>query len=177
MNRSSKNGVVVGLLGAMILSVTAVAAAGDRGSAGSAQAPGGKPQFKVGDVLAVAAENANLMVGSEVLAVLPKAAQILVVETRDGWVGGYVSVGGQQRAGWIRVADFVPAPRPAQPESHLYTAAMQIESQPAQSTTRYQAPVRVSAPSYDQDYHIGYYIRHETDPNVHVWEPWRYSSR
>ncbi len=58
--------------------------------------------------------------------------------------------------------------------AHVYAAAAASVSEPAETAPRVtqSAPVPVKRECRDE-FLIGRYDRHETDPNVHVWEPWR----
>jgi hypothetical protein len=138
------------------------------------QAPQDEPRFKVGSTLVVAAENANLMVGSAVLATLSKGHRIVIVDVRDTWIGAYAAVNGQRIAGWIDTANFVPTNNLAQAETPIFRESGLVVSEPAPKTVRVVAPPAAynSRSQYYSDHDIGYYVRHETDPNVHVWEPW-----
>jgi hypothetical protein len=158
--------VSVLLVAVLAVSLAAVAVEPDRGSP-----PADQPRFKAGDIATVAVDNARLMTGNEVVAAVPKGQRIVVIEVRGSWIGTYLSLAGQQKSGWIGTDAFVPAaPSPREPV--LHTVAMPVEAQPAQSTpSYYSGPERGRAAD---DYHVGYYLRHETDPNIHTWEPWRY---
>jgi hypothetical protein len=177
MNSVPKRRFLAGLSAGAFLLWAALVVAGDRDLGGPSAAPGEEPRLKVGSTLVIAADSANLMVGSAVVATIPKGQRIVVVEVRDSWVGTYVLVNGQKRAGWIGSADFVPSGGPVKPEPQIYTASESTTvTEPAQSPAKVR--VRVPAVSdarddYFRDYNTGYYTRHETDPNVHVWEPWR----
>ena len=106
---------------------------------------------------------------------MPKGQRIIIIEVRDPWVGTYVSVNGQERAGWIGIAAFVPASSPAKSETQIHTASELIVSEPAQNAARVQVrrPARSDpGDDYFQNYYYRYYMLHETDPNIHVWEPW-----
>lgn len=102
---------------------------------------------RVGDVLRIASESASLMLGQQVLGALPKGRPIVITEVRKAWIGTHLPVNGRQVAGWIHLADFVP---------------------------REDLGGTVANPSpYWDDWLTGRHLRHETDPNIHVWEPWR----
>lgn len=169
MIRVWRSGLAAGAMGGILLSLASIALAGNSDPAGP---PTGEPRFKSGDLLTVAADRANLMVGNQVLAALPKGQQIVVADVRGAWVGAYVLVGGQQRAGWIQIADFVPVPGMAQSEPRIYSVARPVEPAAPQPVVVPIAPGPSQA-SVDREYYIGYYLNHETDPNVHTWEPWR----
>jgi hypothetical protein len=131
----------------------------------SLPAPADMPKFKAGETLSVAAEKARLMLGAATVATLPRGQRFVVVEVRDSWIGTRLSVGGQEKHGWIATSDIV-AVSPTEPQ--VYTVLKPTETQGA-------PPVRSHANAvYSDDYLYGYYVRHETDPNMHVWEPWRH---
>jgi hypothetical protein len=178
-----KGRLMAGLIVGVCLSSATLAANGNRSVGDLPQPPRETPQFKPGDVLAVAAASAQLMRGDNILATVPKGRQVVVVEVRDPWVGIYVSLGDQKQAGWVPTTAFVPAGGSAQAG---YVAAgysaeqrggaevtLAAESQ-AVSSPAVSAACRVSSPDYFRDYDIGYYTRHETDPNLQTWEPWMY---
>jgi hypothetical protein len=148
-----------------------VAVAGNPDGGPSPQAPGQEPRFKAGDVLTVAVDRANLMVGTQVIATVPKGQRVVLADVRDSWLGTFVLVNGQKKAGWIATADFLPVG--AAPGPQVYTAALPVISTPDAVTPR---PTISPAPrdDYLDNYYYGYYNRHETDPNIHVWEPWRH---
>jgi hypothetical protein len=173
------------LAGAVVSSVTLVRG-GDGESSGAA--PRAAPRFKPGDTLTIAAPSANVMRGAEVIATVAQGQRILVVEVRDAWIGALVSENGQNRAGWINCDAFLPGDAPRAPVAadqcsgpRVYTVARPILDESGQTTlAALPAPavgIIVSppppAPARWDDYLIGYYGRHETDPDVHAWEPWR----
>jgi hypothetical protein len=171
-----------GLL-AVIISGTAFSAWG-AGISTSNSAPSAEPSFRPGDTLAVASERADVMYGAKVVSSVRKGQQIIVVEVRQPWIGTYVIVDNQKKAGWIRSTDFIPTAAAAQTGARFITASE--SSAGAQSYTAYK-PVAEPAPAspricvspspsfrVDDDFLIGKYDRHEVDPNVHVWEPWRH---
>ncbi len=170
MNVLWKSRLNAGCLVVVFLSSAVLAAGGDRDPGDSGQAPQAEPRFKAGDTLVIAAERSNLMLGKAVVTAMPKGHRIVVVEFRDPWVGTYATVNGEKKAGWLRVTDVVPgnggpAQRPVQPAPRPTTVGNPVGN---------RVLVR-SVPSQDpwDAYLTGYYLRHETDPNVHVWEPWR----
>lgn len=161
------------------------ASAEDRAAKPCPQAPGAAPELKAGDVLAVAVDRTNLMLGDQVVAAVPRGQQLLVMETRDHWIGGQTMIDGRQLSGWVRMEDFIPrnlAPglagaSPATPGGpRPYTvgyepAAASPPPQPAVVTMPIVAPA--ASRSYSDAWLIGRFERHEPDPNMHVWEPWR----
>jgi hypothetical protein len=158
--------------------LAAQAAGGNPDSNGSAVPPRERPQFKAGDVLAVAA-NAPLMRGEQVTATVPAGQQVIVVEVRDPWVGVYVSIGSQQKAGWLPTTAFVPGG--TQPELVAAGYNAQQEGTPARLAGESVSPPvpavvcpTPAADHYFRAYDAGYYGRHETDPNLVTWEPWMY---
>ncbi len=179
--RSIFSVMVAFLPAGVILACSSVEAAGPVVSVDPAP-PSAEPQFKAGDVLTVAADRSPLMRGSQALANLTKGQQILVVEVRGNWIGTQMVVGGEKMAGWLRTEDFLPAPKAV--ASLAGSSCPQTVAQPVAYTTARPAlpeaapePVRVPVVSYREamdPYLVGRYIRHETDPNVHVWEPWRH---
>jgi hypothetical protein len=174
MNARLNGWFVVALIAGAILSSATLAFAGNGEKGALSPAPPDEPQLKVGSTLVIAGDGANLIVGSHIVAALPKGQRIVVVEVRDPWVGTYVSVNGQKRAGWIATADFVPVSSPVKPGPKIYTAAESTVSEPTANAVHMQTRNSAcsSSPDYFTDYNIGYYQRHETDPNIHTWEPW-----
>ena len=181
-----KGRLMAGLMVGVCLSPAVLAANGDRDSRGSAQPPRETPQFKPGDVLAVAAESTPLMRGNKIIAIVPKGQPVVVVEVRDPWIGVYVSIADQKTAGWMRTTAFVPAAGGNQPgyvaagydvkreRGPEVTLAAQSQSvSPAAESAACRDSSR-SASNYFRDYDTGYYTRHETDPNLQTWEPWMY---
>lgn len=163
------------MAGVMMVAFTALAV-GMEFDRAAPLAPSDLPQFKVGETLSVATENARLMVGSAAVATLARGQHIIVVEVRGPWIGTQISVGGQQKTGWIATADFVSTPIAQTPEPQIRTVSKPVEPQPIETANIYTEPARVGISSnYQDDYLFGYYVRHETDPNLHVWEPWRHS--
>jgi len=161
--------------------------AGDPKQTPSGLPPAAAPQFQAGDTLVVASERANLMLGDQVISVLGEGTRIVVVEFRDRWVGTHVVVQGQRKAGWVWVRDFLPANGAVKPgqktlagagsasQPQVYAAAESTVSEAAEPAPRVSRPVWTrAAPERRDPFLIGKYDRHETDPNVHVWEPWRY---
>lgn len=151
----------------------------------TSSAPAVEPSFRVGDTLTVASESAKVMIGSRVIGSAHKGQRILVVEVRNQWVGTQVMVAGEKKAGWIRARDFVPSASAARPGEKT-VAATDADLQPQISTTARSivteavepsttVPLRVAAPAEREHldaFMVGRYDRHETDPNVHVWQPW-----
>ncbi len=64
--------------------------------------------FKPGDVVVVAAEKANLMVGDRVLAAVPRGQHLTVSAVRDFWIGTSIQTNGQEIGGWLRNTEVVP---------------------------------------------------------------------
>ncbi len=186
MNTSLKSWSVGGFIAIVFLSSAALAAGGNRERGGSALSPSEAPQFKPGDILTIAAGNANLMRGDRTIATVPKGQPVVVVEVRGQWVGIYVSIDGQKRTGWMRTTDFVPASAATQPGSIPTSFAVMQRGGPevilAAESKSYAPPAPSpageaqsgQANGYFRAYYTGYYTRHETDPNLEVWEPWRY---
>ena len=182
MNAQLNGRLVAILMAVAMLLATGLAVGGELGI-GSSQAPGAEPRFKVGDTLTIAADRANLMVGSVVVAALSRGARIVVVEVRDSWIGTYVSVNGQQKAGWIGAIDFIPTGLAADSEARVSTAFLPIvsESVPAVAGSGVNPTPPVPRIDHSHDYASGYYQEqgvyyneHGVEPNIHVWEPWRY---
>jgi len=161
--------------------------AADRNRNSSDRPPAAIPQFQPGDTLVVASQHANLMLGDQVITVLGKGTRVVVVEFRNRWVGTHVVVQGQRKAGWVWIRDFLPSNGALKPGQNAVAgagSALQPQvSVVAESTAAAAAgPARrvgragwtPAEPEYRDPFLIGKYERHETDPNVHVWEPWRY---
>jgi hypothetical protein len=152
----------------------------------SLQAPAAQPQFKPGDVLAVADDNVSLMIGGQAVTAVPKGHRVLVVESRETWIGTSLTVNGEVKSGWIAAKNFIPSNCPPPAPVALvaqaitpgaYTAFRPVTpEQPAAAPPLAVAPPVRERPVFVErrdEYTIGYYERHETDPNMHVWEPWR----
>lgn len=174
MNRALRLGIVAGLVVTFSLSAAARGLSGERAGPSSGPSPQTEPAFKPGDVIAVAPQHANLMRGADVVAVVPGGERIVVVEVRDQWIGTYVVRNGQKKAGWLRATDFIPADDSAKPqEGQVCLCAMPTTTAAAPNPPAATCPVRTGpAERYFRDYYTGYYGRHETDPDIHVWEPW-----
>jgi len=136
-------------------------------------APHEEPRFKAGDALAVAANSASVMLADQVVGVLPKGQRIVVVEVRDGWVGAHARVDGRLVAGWVQSTDFVPAGVACLTVSEA-TSGTQVHTAYRPVVTELIPTLVAPARDYGRDeFLIGRQERHETDPNMHVWEPWR----
>jgi hypothetical protein len=121
--------LVAGLMVSVSLSVLAWAAGNEPPGRASGESPLTEPGFKPGDIVAVAPERANLMRGAEVVAVVPGGQRIVVVEVRDQWVGAYVLISGEKKAGWLRTTDFIPVNDSAKPpEGQVCPCAKQATS-------------------------------------------------
>jgi hypothetical protein len=176
--------VGVCLVGVIFFSPSLFAA--DRHREPAKQPPAVEPRFQAGDTLAIASEGADLMLGEQVIAVLSRGKRIVVVEVRDAWVGTHVIVQGEKKAGWVRVHDFLPPAGAAKRGERAvagadsvsqaaYTTADSVVSEAAEAAPRVSQPgSRPVEREYRDAFLIGKYDRHETDPNVHVWEPWRH---
>lgn len=178
MNALQRFGLVQCVAGALLIGCSAFA------RAESAAAPPTEPAFKPGDTLTVASQHASLRIGENVVATLPRGHRVLVAEVRDRWVGTLASVDGQPKAGWIQTHEFLPADTPAVPCTALLssTGTAQVHTAYRLSESGAPTPVAVGrevSTAYRFDHHdrdpfvTGRYERHETDPNMHVWEPWR----
>lgn len=173
MNSSVIGRVIVGWI-PVILLVAAGMAAGAGTENG--QAPGAEPQFRAGDSPAIAAQYANLTVGTNVVAKLPKGQRIVVVEVRQPWVGTYVSIDGQQKGGWIKIADFIPSGPVVEPGALIHTAARVVTSEPIESADNRPAisiTVRPQYNYYSSDRENPIY-EHGIERDIHQWEPWRH---
>ena len=175
MNIRSRHGIVGGLMASVALSMVAAALCSEREGPISGQSPQTAPAFKPGDIIAVVPERASLMRGGEVVAVVPGGQRIVVVEVRNHWIGTYVFANGERKAGWLRTADFIPINDSAKPqEGQVCLCAVQTATaappNPGAACRARSEPTR----DYFRDYYTGYYERHETDPNIHAWEPWRH---
>jgi len=115
--------------------------------------------FKTGDTLHVAADRTDLMVGSKILATLSRGKPVVVTEVRDGWIGVCVSTDGQHLHGWV------------QPPHFQTTSTAASSTGPQLACTASSSCVEVCDDS--DPFLVGRYERHELDPNMHVWEPWR----
>jgi HEAT repeat protein len=60
--------------------------------------------IKPGATLVTAVDNAELTLGSKVIARLPKGTQVKVTEVRGSWIGVQVDVAGEKMSGWIKPA-------------------------------------------------------------------------
>jgi hypothetical protein len=176
MNVLGNSRLGAGLLVVVFLSPAVLAAGGERDPGDAGQAPQAEPRFKAGDTLVIAAERSNLMLGKSVVTAMPKGYRIVVVEFRDPWVGTYATVDGQKKSGWIRVTDVVPTNgnstnEPVRSAPPATTVGTTTERAAVVGNGR----LLRTAPRPDpwDAYLTGYYLRHETDPNIHVWEPWR----
>jgi hypothetical protein len=187
MNASLRGGLFIGLVLGFSLSSVAMAASGSQNARGPSPSPTAEPRFAPGDLVTTAAERSNLMRGDEVVATVPRGQRIVVVEVRGSWVGTHVVANGRSKAGWIRVTDFIPAGGAA---GSAYIPAVYAADKDAglritlaaksESTSSPQAsaacPIATEpAHNYFSAYEAGYYGRHETDPNIHEWQPWMYN--
>ena len=167
---------------AVLLVCVTVATGAEVAADARSQAPDIAPQVKAGDVLTVAGERADMMVGRTVLATLPQGQQVLVVDIRDAWIGTYVRVGSREQAGWIATGAFVPTAVAAKSPGPADACPPQPRTvfRPIASETVYsQVPAAASRsrPAQQEEWDaftVGKYMRHEIDPNVHAWEPWMY---
>jgi hypothetical protein len=155
-----------------------MAASAERQAGTFGRPPRAEPAFKPGDVVTVVPERANLMRGADVVTVVRGGQRIVVVEVRSQWVGAYVFTDGEKKGGWLRTSDFIPVADSAKREgSQACPCAMQTAAAAPQPPTA-DAACRVvrTEPTQDyfQDYYVGYYERHELDPDLTVWEPWRH---
>ena len=58
-------------------------------------------QIKVGDTVIVSRDGTKLMLGSKVLARLPKGTKLEVAKVKTNWIGGQVDLAGKKETGWI----------------------------------------------------------------------------
>lgn len=148
-----------------------VIAANGVGRAGDPSAPQTHPHFRAGDTVTVALDSARIMLGQQVVGTLPHGHRVLVAEVRDGWVGMHAQVQGQQQSGWMRMSDFIPGDNSASPATaQAYAAYRPVVAE----STPVVPYVCTAGPGVGDQFLIGRYQRHEVDPNMHVWEPWRY---
>jgi hypothetical protein len=120
----------------VFLASTVLAGSGGGDPCSCPQAHRAALSFQAGDTLQTAAEGTKLMLGSEVVATVPKGERIVVLETRGAWIGTRVSVNGQMKAGWIRTTDFAPINRlsgSARGVEATFAANPQLSSQPQAS--------------------------------------------
>jgi hypothetical protein len=129
---------------------------------GESLAPLATPAFTPGAMLTVTSPQAGLQLGSSVIATLSRGQRVVVAQVHDQWIGTLVSVDGQQKAGWIESSHFLPADPPTMACAARLPADVQVY-------TANRLPVTDS----DDPFLIGRFQRYETDPNMHVWEPWR----
>jgi hypothetical protein len=176
MRTQARHIIVAGLFAGLSLSIGAIALGAESDWEASGPPPAAVPAFKAGDVVTVAPESANLMRGTEVVAVVAGGQRIVVVEVRGQWVGTYVAANGEKKDGWLRMSDFIPAGDSARADHRVPCQQCALQTVTAASSTPEAAVCRVRAEptgsSYFRDYDAGYYGRHETDPNLTVWEPW-----
>lgn len=152
MNARLNSRLVVNLMAVALVLSASLAVGGELGANGPSQAPGAEPRFKAGDTLTIAADSANLMLGSDVAATLPRGQRIVVVEVRGSWIGTHVSVNGQQKAGWIEAVRFIPA----------------------SVASRVSNPNPYVASYYHTSNYGDYDNEHGIARDNHSWEPWRY---
>jgi hypothetical protein len=164
MRTHLKNEFVVACVAGIILFSTPLFAAKPKLNSAD-QPPAVEPRFKAGDTLAIAAENADLMLGDQVIAAMGKGQRIIVVEVRDSWIGTHVVLQGEKKAGWIRMHDLLPPALAGQREGSTVAQSNETTHRVYRCTHAEQ--------EHRDAFLIGKYDRHETDPNVHVWEPWR----
>ena len=177
------NGRLVAILAAFVmLLATGLAVGGELVTSAPYLAPGAEPRFKVGDTLIIAADRADLMVGSNVVASLLRGTRIVVVEVRESWIGAYVSVNGQHKAGWIGAIDFIPTGLAANSDARMSTAVLPVvsESVPTVVGSGVNPTPPVLRIDHSRDYASGYrgeqgvyYNEHGVDPDIHAWEPWK----
>lgn len=73
--------------------------------------------FGPGDTVVVNRDNVNLMLGRNVIGVVPAGAQFKVTKVVNGWLGAVLTVDGKEHRGWIwngnvRRSDTAPVPSP-----------------------------------------------------------------
>ena len=87
--------------------------------------------IKVGDTVVVSEDGAKLTLGSKVLAELSKGSKIKVVQLKDDWIGGHVTIDGKKQAGWIAassVAQLVTEDRNRRPKPDLpFTLSRKVQ--------------------------------------------------
>jgi hypothetical protein len=126
-------------------------------------APQTAPGFQAGDTLLVATENTALRMGDKVLATLSCGRPVTVTEVREGWVGVCVLTDGRRSHGWVQSSHVLPA------------GQMQMASSSGAQLACVASPASTCVEDADSSdpFLVGRYQRHELDPNMHVWEPWR----
>lgn len=175
---------VLAAIAVAVLFCTLPATGADLTTNGVSQAPPAVPKFSPGDVVQIGVPSAKLMLGSDVLAEVGKGEPIVVVETRDSWVGTVVSIGGRSKAGWIRTDAFIPGSKSEKQdggrEARLAARTTLVSAGQVYSTYRPVLPDNPApAPlAESREVRDEYVMRrndlHETDPNMHTWEPWRH---
>lgn len=144
-----------------------------------------------GDNVIVRTHGAALMVGQDVLARLASGQKLPVTAVQGTWLGTSVQAGSRNLQGWIQSTDVMLARTNGKHEP-------QVAEQPSTGAPTTSGPQRVTAfrpivsePQWQpmdhsrtmgrqRSYGPGewdYYWsgHHEPDPNLHTWEPWRYS--
>jgi len=171
-----KSVFVLGLLAGAFLCVAITAGGAETAVS---VAPPAQPQFQPGDIVVVAAEQAKLMRADQLVATVPQGRRVVVVEVREAWVGTCVLVNDEHKTGWIHMSHFLPLEQPAQilQASQGYSAAYPSAAYLSDAATvpsNTWLTTRGSAQAGESDpFLVGRQQRHETDPNMHVWEPWR----
>ncbi len=64
-------------------------------------AQNGQIEIKPDDIVEVVSDRAKFKLGRKAVATLDKGRQLQVKWVEDGWVGGKLSIGGEERTGWI----------------------------------------------------------------------------
>ncbi len=98
-------------------------------------------EFKVGDVLIVAANEAKLMSGKTLVATLPRGRECKVERVSGPWVLTRLTIDGELRRGWVHESDLRPAaptpkpkPAPERKPADPVTRPMPKDPAPAQKS-------------------------------------------
>jgi hypothetical protein len=138
------------------------------GAARAADAPASAASaFSRGDVVSVTADGARLLLGDAVLATPARGHRLVVAETRGDWIGTHLDVNGRTQSGWLHVAAVEGVPGALAYQALRPTGLVPVAAAPM--------PAACPCVAYEWDpFLVGRYLRHEMDPNLHVWEPWRW---
>src|SRR5690606_40812026 len=73
-------------------------------------------EIKADDTVVVTADKARFMLGSTVLAEIPKDTELKVIKVHNNWVGVVYKVNNEDKGGWIhrRFVKLAAAPAPAE---------------------------------------------------------------
>lgn len=153
MKASTRMAVGIALLALAVLPVAAQSAAALEQPNQTA------PVVRQGDEVIVGAQGAALMVGQDVLARLSGGQKLSVTAVQGTWLGTSAKIGNATLRGWVQSADV---------------------TQSGASAPQVQLVARNCIARGQQSYDTGewdYYWsgHHQPEPDLHRWEPWRYS--